>query len=168
VLQNAASQSVTSVTRRRSLCHIILQYKVATWFWQQRTAKGGHHGQTRLPFHDDAHIVPYFLHALGRHSPLPALICSQVCDALECCISGADIFFTSSDSLQWWNAEEDVLDHFRCIRIGRGSGVAVLVGDGRDHSSWLSELVGSLSQRLVLVAQTSVCGFPIIRSGRTR
>jgi len=70
----AASRSfVTPITRKGSSHHITLLRKVTCCFWIEGTAKGGRHGQTRLSFHGDSHVVPDLLHALGRNAPLPAL-----------------------------------------------------------------------------------------------
>jgi hypothetical protein len=49
-------------------------------------------------------------------------------------------------------AEEDFLAHLCRIGLGGGLGAALLVGGVCHHSDRLRELVGGLSQRLVLMA----------------
>jgi hypothetical protein len=52
--------------------------------------------------------------------------------------------------LKWECAKKDFLAHFRRIGFGSGFSAALLVGGPRYHPHRLCELVGGLSQRLVL------------------
>jgi hypothetical protein len=47
-------------------------------------------------------------------------------------------------------ATKDILDHLDRPGFDRGSCVAILVGNGCEYSAGRSELVGSVSKRLVL------------------
>ena len=55
--------------------------------------------------------------------------------------------------LKWRNAAKDILDDLDSIGFDCGSGVAILVGHGGEHSIGRIELVGGLSQRLVLACE---------------
>jgi len=52
--------------------------------------------------------------------------------------------------LKWECAKKGLLAHLQRIGLGGGFGAALLVGGVRHHSRRLCELVGGLSQRLVL------------------
>ena len=52
--------------------------------------------------------------------------------------------------LKWEYAKKGFLAYLQRIGLGGGFGAALLVGGVRHHSRRLSELVGGLSQRLVL------------------
>ena len=52
--------------------------------------------------------------------------------------------------LKWECAKKGFLAHLQRIGLGGGFGAALLVGGVRHHSRCLCELVGGLSQRLVL------------------
>jgi hypothetical protein len=54
--------------------------------------------------------------------------------------------------LKWECAKKDFLAHLRRIGFGGGLGATLLVGGVRYHSHRVRELVGGLSQRLVLMA----------------
>lgn len=59
-------------------------------------------------------------------------------------------------ALEWSNAEEDFLAHVCGARGHSGHFVAVLVGAGCNNPYCLGQLVGGLSQRLVLSLRETV------------
>jgi len=66
------------------------------------------------------------------------------------CRSGAARHLACLIGLKWMNAAKGLLDHVDCIGFAGGYCFAVLVGNRGDHSTGRSELVGGVSQRLVL------------------
>ena len=66
------------------------------------------------------------------------------------CRSGAARHFACLFGLKWMDAAKGLLDHVDCIGIGGGYRFAILVGNCGYHSIGGSELVGGVSQRLVL------------------
>jgi hypothetical protein len=66
------------------------------------------------------------------------------------CLSGAARHLSCLIGLKWIDAAKSLLDHVDCIGFAGGYCFAVLVGNCGDHSTRRSELVGGVSQRLVL------------------
>jgi len=70
--------------------------------------------------------------------------------------------------LEWECAEKGFLAHLQRIGLGGGFGAALLVGGIRHHSRRLCELVGGLSQRLVLKRPRALvgdCWLALFRAG---
>jgi len=66
------------------------------------------------------------------------------------CLSGAARHLACLFGLKWKDAAKGLLDHVDCIGFAGGYRFAVLVGNCGDHPSGRIELVGGVSQRLVL------------------
>ena len=65
---------VIPVTHECPLDHFNARHMALSWICLSEIVKGGRHGQTRLSLHGVADVEPSVFHALGRHSPLPALM----------------------------------------------------------------------------------------------
>ena len=66
------------------------------------------------------------------------------------CLSGAARHLACLFGLKWMDAAKSLLDHLDCIGFAGGYRAAILVGNCGDRSAGRSELVGGVSQRLVL------------------